>query len=123
MAGETAVFKFLKPRLRPQITDIQAAAFWGVAATTTALWIIQPFNWIKKTFIEKEPEGNKGPVIEVKKASPGFKVKGRWNKIIMVTDREKGRELVELFEAARKAAGEAVSEEDGVEESRCLDMP
>jgi hypothetical protein len=45
MGGEAAaaggVFKFLSPRLRPQSTDIQAAVCWGVAATTTALWLIQ----------------------------------------------------------------------------------
>ncbi|MBA0601907.1 hypothetical protein Gorai_002110, partial [Gossypium raimondii] len=41
MAGEGSMFKFLKPRLRPQPIDIQAAAAWGVAATTTALWLIQ----------------------------------------------------------------------------------
>ncbi|MBA0698442.1 hypothetical protein Goari_000154 [Gossypium aridum] len=43
MAGEGSMFKFLKPRLRPQAIDIQAAAAWGVAATTTALWLIQNF--------------------------------------------------------------------------------
>ncbi|KHG22468.1 Ubiquinol-cytochrome c reductase complex 6.7 kDa [Gossypium arboreum] len=41
MAGEGSMFKFLKPRLRPHPIDIQAAAAWGVAATTTALWLIQ----------------------------------------------------------------------------------
>ncbi|XWS56931.1 hypothetical protein CRYUN_Cryun09bG0127800 [Craigia yunnanensis] len=40
MAGEGALFKFLKPRLRPQPADIQSAALWGVAATTSALWLI-----------------------------------------------------------------------------------
>ncbi|TYI45064.1 hypothetical protein E1A91_D13G009700v1 [Gossypium mustelinum] len=53
MAGEGSMFKFLKPRLRPQPIDIQAAAAWGVAATTTALWLIQPFDWLKRTFLEK----------------------------------------------------------------------
>ncbi|OAY38286.1 hypothetical protein MANES_10G002800v8 [Manihot esculenta] len=57
MSGETALFKFLKPRRRPQSTDVQAAAFWGIAAASAALYIIQPFDWIKKTFIDKEPEG------------------------------------------------------------------
>ncbi|XP_022743031.1 ubiquinol-cytochrome c reductase complex 6.7 kDa protein [Durio zibethinus] len=52
MAGGS-MFKFLKPRLRPQPADIQSAALWGVAATTTALWVIQPFDWLKKTFLEK----------------------------------------------------------------------
>lgn len=43
MAGEAGLFKFLNPRRRPQSTDIQAAAMWGVAATSTALWIVQVF--------------------------------------------------------------------------------
>ncbi|KAK9283826.1 hypothetical protein L1049_012080 [Liquidambar formosana] len=49
----SGLFKFLNPRRRPQSTDIQAAVMWGVAATTGALWIVQPFNWLKKTFLEK----------------------------------------------------------------------
>lgn len=44
MAGESTMFKFLRPRLRPQPADIQAAALWGVAATTTAIWLIQVFS-------------------------------------------------------------------------------
>ncbi|KAM7499459.1 hypothetical protein LguiA_023873 [Lonicera macranthoides] len=55
----SGLFKFLKPSMRLQSTDVQAAAMWGVAATTTALWIVQPFDWLKKTFLEKsEPSGN-----------------------------------------------------------------
>ncbi|KAF5736498.1 hypothetical protein HS088_TW14G00641 [Tripterygium wilfordii] len=58
MAGEAVAVKFMKPKFRPQAIDIQAAAFWGVAAATTAIWIVQPFGWLKKTFFEKpEPEG------------------------------------------------------------------
>ncbi|PRQ21087.1 hypothetical protein RchiOBHm_Chr7g0235311 [Rosa chinensis] len=57
MAGDVGMFKFLKPKSRPHPVDIQAAALWGVAAGTTALWVVQPFNWIKKTFFETpEPE-------------------------------------------------------------------
>ncbi|KAJ0102701.1 hypothetical protein Patl1_06780 [Pistacia atlantica] len=56
MAGESAMFKFLRPRLRLQPADIQAAALWGVAATTTAIWLVQPFDWLKKTFLEKPTE-------------------------------------------------------------------
>lgn len=47
MAG---VFKFLSPRAPPQPIDIQAAALWGVAAVTTALWVVQVplfFFWLK----------------------------------------------------------------------------
>ncbi|KAB2078920.1 hypothetical protein ERO13_A06G180100v2 [Gossypium hirsutum] len=57
MAGERALFKFLKPGQRLQPADVQAAAMWGVAATTGALWLIQPFDWLKKTFLEK-PESD-----------------------------------------------------------------
>ncbi|OMO66747.1 hypothetical protein CCACVL1_20993 [Corchorus capsularis] len=56
MAGEGAMFKFLRPRLRPQPIDIQAAALWGVAATSAAIYLIQPFNWLKRTFFEKPAE-------------------------------------------------------------------
>ncbi|GMH05006.1 hypothetical protein Nepgr_006846 [Nepenthes gracilis] len=55
----SGMFKFLNPSRRPQPADIQAAALWGVAAGTTALWLIQPFDWIKKTFFEKQQtDGN-----------------------------------------------------------------
>ncbi|KAH0702365.1 hypothetical protein KY285_016643 [Solanum tuberosum] len=40
-AAGNGIFKFLRPKLRPQSTDIQAAAGWGVAAVTGALWVIQ----------------------------------------------------------------------------------
>ncbi|XVF00383.1 hypothetical protein REPUB_Repub03eG0280800 [Reevesia pubescens] len=53
MAGEGAIFKFLNPKLRLQPQDVQSAALWGVAATTGALWLIQPFDWLKRTFLEK----------------------------------------------------------------------
>ncbi|CAF1821868.1 unnamed protein product [Brassica oleracea var. botrytis] len=33
--------------------DIQAAVGWGVAAAAGAIWVVQPFDWIKKTFIDK----------------------------------------------------------------------
>uniref|UniRef100_A0A7N0ZTM0 Ubiquinol-cytochrome c reductase complex 6.7 kDa protein n=1 Tax=Kalanchoe fedtschenkoi TaxID=63787 RepID=A0A7N0ZTM0_KALFE len=42
-----------KPVFRIQATDVQTAALWGVAAAATAIWIVQPFDWIKKTFFEK----------------------------------------------------------------------
>lgn len=47
MAGESSLFKFLSPGRRFQSTDIQAAAGWGVAAATTALWVIQVFTFSK----------------------------------------------------------------------------
>ena len=42
------LMKCLRPRLQP--IDVQSATFWGVAATTTALWIVQvsfPFHPIQ----------------------------------------------------------------------------
>ncbi|KAF5752634.1 hypothetical protein HS088_TW01G00549 [Tripterygium wilfordii] len=58
MAGEAVAVKFMNPKLRFQAINVQAAALWGVAAGTTAIWIVQPFGWLKKTFFEKaEPEG------------------------------------------------------------------
>ncbi|KAI7746559.1 hypothetical protein M8C21_029865 [Ambrosia artemisiifolia] len=42
MAG--GLFKLVKPNKRPQATDIQAAAAWGVAAFTTAVWIVQLYR-------------------------------------------------------------------------------
>lgn len=47
MAGESTLFKFLSPGRRFQSTDIQAAAGWGVAAATTALWVVQVFSFPK----------------------------------------------------------------------------
>ncbi|KAG5019321.1 hypothetical protein AAZX31_06G135300 [Glycine max] len=47
----------LPARLRLQPTDVKAAALWGVTAATGALYLIQPWGWLKKTFLEKpEPE-------------------------------------------------------------------
>ncbi|KAK4798386.1 hypothetical protein SAY86_030712 [Trapa natans] len=51
--GGSGFFKFLKPRLRPQSTDIKAAALWGVTAGSAALFLVQPFDWLKKTFFKK----------------------------------------------------------------------
>ncbi|CAF1870314.1 hypothetical protein Bca4012_034335 [Brassica carinata] len=45
------VLKLVKPKI--QSADIQAAAGWGIAAAAGAIWVVQPFDWIKKTFIDK----------------------------------------------------------------------
>ncbi|KAM3248268.1 Ubiquinol-cytochrome c reductase complex 6.7 kDa protein [Capsicum annuum] len=55
-AAGNGLFKFLRPKLRPQSTDIQAAAMWGVSAITGALYVIQPWDFLRKTFIEKQEE-------------------------------------------------------------------
>ena len=43
MTGSSAMFKFLKPSMRPQLTDIQGAVGWGVAAATAGLYLVQVF--------------------------------------------------------------------------------
>ncbi|KAM3355606.1 ubiquinol-cytochrome c reductase complex 6.7 kDa protein [Capsicum galapagoense] len=55
-AAGNGLLKFLRPKLRPQSTDIQAAAMWGVSAITGALYVIQPWDFLRKTFIEKQEE-------------------------------------------------------------------
>ncbi|PKI46169.1 hypothetical protein CRG98_033427 [Punica granatum] len=40
-SGGSGLFKFLKPRLRPQSTDVQAAAMWGVAVLSGAIYLVQ----------------------------------------------------------------------------------
>lgn len=37
----SGLFKLLKPRKLPQSTDIQAAAMWGVAAGSAAIYLVQ----------------------------------------------------------------------------------
>ncbi|KAG5035994.1 hypothetical protein AAZX31_04G204400 [Glycine max] len=47
----------LPARIRLQPTDVKAAALWGVTAVTGALYLVQPWGWLKKTFLEKpDPE-------------------------------------------------------------------
>ncbi|KAL9262106.1 hypothetical protein AKJ16_DCAP04627 [Drosera capensis] len=42
--GASGLFKFVSnPSKRPQLTDLQAATAWGVAAGTTALWLVQGY--------------------------------------------------------------------------------
>ncbi|KAG6490073.1 hypothetical protein ZIOFF_051355 [Zingiber officinale] len=49
-AAGSGLFNFLRPRLRPQPTDVAAAATWGVAATVTALWLIQVQKILDRIF-------------------------------------------------------------------------
>ncbi|KAL6620025.1 hypothetical protein ACP70R_028342 [Stipagrostis hirtigluma subsp. patula] len=48
------LFRSLPPHRRPQSADIAAVASWTVAGVATAIWLVQPFDWIKKTFFEKK---------------------------------------------------------------------
>ncbi|MFS7922938.1 hypothetical protein Hanom_Chr03g00254941 [Helianthus anomalus] len=43
MVGGATALKLVKPKNRSQATNIQAASTWGVAAFTTAVWLIQLF--------------------------------------------------------------------------------
>ncbi|CAI0552270.1 unnamed protein product [Linum tenue] len=53
------MMKYLSPKVRLQATEIQSLAFWGAAAGAGAIYLIQPFNWIRKTFFEKELDEGK----------------------------------------------------------------
>ncbi|KAF3330411.1 ubiquinol-cytochrome c reductase complex protein [Carex littledalei] len=51
------LFKSLPLHRKPQTDDIFAAVGWGTAAAVTALWLVQPFDWLKeKLFKKPEPE-------------------------------------------------------------------
>ncbi|WOG96904.1 hypothetical protein DCAR_0416242 [Daucus carota subsp. sativus] len=57
MYGVSPSKSSLLKRIRPQ--DLQSAAIWGTAALGGAIYLVQPFDWVRKTFFEKpEPEGN-----------------------------------------------------------------
>jgi hypothetical protein len=57
MAGTSGLLNAVKPKI--QTIDIQAAAGWGIAAAAGAIWVVQPFGWIKKTFIDPPPTEEK----------------------------------------------------------------
>lgn len=42
-----SLLKFIPKAMRPQTTDISSAALWGTTAFCGALWLVQPFDWIK----------------------------------------------------------------------------
>ncbi|KAH6790429.1 hypothetical protein C2S51_005435 [Perilla frutescens var. frutescens] len=48
--------KFLRPGGRLQSVNVQAAVLWGVAAGSAAIYLVQPFDWLRKTFFEKPEE-------------------------------------------------------------------
>uniref|UniRef100_A0A453AP05 Ubiquinol-cytochrome c reductase complex 6.7 kDa protein n=1 Tax=Aegilops tauschii subsp. strangulata TaxID=200361 RepID=A0A453AP05_AEGTS len=55
-ASSSTLSRFLSSR-RIQPTDVTALATWGIFAGSAAIYLVQPFDWIKKTFFEKpEPE-------------------------------------------------------------------
>ncbi|CAM6098948.1 unnamed protein product [Calypogeia fissa] len=44
------LLSFVPKVLRPQTTDLSGAVLWGGAAFTGALFLVQPFTWIKDQF-------------------------------------------------------------------------
>lgn len=46
----------LQPAIRRMINPInaQSAALWGSTAVVGAIWLTQPFGWIKKQFESEE---------------------------------------------------------------------
>ncbi|KAH6773872.1 hypothetical protein C2S52_003210 [Perilla frutescens var. hirtella] len=55
-AAGSGVSKFLRPGGRLQPVNVQAAVLWGVAAGSAAIYLVQPFDWLRKTFFEKPEE-------------------------------------------------------------------
>ncbi|KGN50751.1 hypothetical protein Csa_005826 [Cucumis sativus] len=60
--GEKGLLKFLHPKLRNVLhpINIEAAALWSVAGIATALWLVQPFDWLKKKVWAVEEKGESG---------------------------------------------------------------
>lgn len=61
VTGEKGLLKFLSPKLRNLLhpTNIEAALLWSVAGTAAALWLIQPFDWLKKKIWEVEEKAER----------------------------------------------------------------
>ncbi|KAL9239885.1 hypothetical protein vseg_014163 [Gypsophila vaccaria] len=47
------MMRFIKPTMKPQFSDVKAAVGWGVAAGAGALYLVQPWSWIRQTFFVK----------------------------------------------------------------------
>jgi len=45
-----SLLKFIPKAMRPQSSDISSVALWGTTAACGALWLVQPFDWIKAQF-------------------------------------------------------------------------
>lgn len=53
------LFGFVPKVFRPQATDISGAVLWGGGAFTAALFVVQPFSWIKEQFSPPPEEAKK----------------------------------------------------------------
>lgn len=54
-----SLFGFVPRVLRPQSTDLSGAVLWGGTAFTGALFLVQPFSWIKEQLNAPPPEDEK----------------------------------------------------------------
>ncbi|GBG72068.1 hypothetical protein CBR_g11002 [Chara braunii] len=43
----SAILKLVPATMRPQRTDLVAAGTWGATAVIGAVWLVQPFDWVK----------------------------------------------------------------------------
>lgn len=43
-----SLLKFIPKVIRPQTSDVSSAVLWGTTAACGALWLVQPFDWIKE---------------------------------------------------------------------------
>jgi hypothetical protein len=42
-----SLLKFIPKAMRPSTSDVSSVALWGTTAAVGALWLVQPFDWIK----------------------------------------------------------------------------
>jgi len=60
----TQTFSFIPKRLAPSRNDIVAAGMWGGTAVVGALWLVQPFDFLKTVIVggvEEAPEKEEIP--------------------------------------------------------------
>lgn len=43
-----SLLKFIPKAMRPQTSDVSSVVLWGTTAACGALWLVQPFDWIKE---------------------------------------------------------------------------
>eukprot|EP00897_Mesotaenium_endlicherianum_P001298 jgi/Mesen1/1196/ME000128S00167 len=51
-----ALLKYVPPQYRPQETDLTAAVGWGTTFAVGALFLVQPFGWLKETVFSAKKE-------------------------------------------------------------------
>lgn len=51
MAGSKqgmSLLKYIPKAVRPSTADINSGALWGGTAVIGAIWLVQPFGWMKE---------------------------------------------------------------------------